>query len=154
MSGGISFGGVLPVMAIVSRGADKVIQVMAVAAADIGTVAGTYLGSSGPTTDINLAVPIEGPPGTDFSSVTSLGTATIAESSLTTLSLSVRRVTVAVSGSVVGGNYAVFPNASLAAGFGIVDAICTTAGQITFGILTPVLTLGGYSIVARVYKVL
>lgn len=154
MSGGISFGGAVPVMAVVARGADKVIQVMAVAAVDIGTVAGTYLGPSGPTTDINQASPIEGPPGTDFSSVTSLGNATISETGLTTLSLTVRRKTVAVTGAVVGGNYAVFPNASLDAGFGIVDAICTTAGQITFGILTPVLTLGGYSIVARVYKVL
>ena len=148
------YSAVVPVMAVVSRGADKVIQVISMAAVDVGSVAGTYLGSSGPVTDINMATPIEGPPGQDFSSVTSLGTVTVTESAVTTLSLSVRRQTVAVSGAVVGGNYAVFPNASLAAGFGIVDAICTVAGQITFGILTPVLTLGGYSIGVRVYKVL
>lgn len=146
------YNAIVPVMAVVSRGADKVIQVMAIAGADVGTLAGTYLGSTGPVTDINLASPIEGADG--LTSVVSLGTATIAESTLTTLSLSVRRVTVAVTGAIVGGNYAVFPSASLAAGFGIVDAISTTAGQITFGILTPVLTLGGYSIGVRIYKVL
>lgn len=152
MSGGISFGGVVPVMAVISRGSDKIIQVVAVAAADIGALAGTYLGPLGPTTVMAEATPIEGADG--LTAVTSLGTATIAETAITTLSLSVRRKDVAVTGATVGGNYAVFPSASLGAGYGIVDAICTVAGTITFGILTPVLTVGSYSIGVRVYKVL
>lgn len=149
------YNGMVPVMAVVARGADKIIQVVAVAAADVGSVAGTYLGPSGPTTDINQASPIEGPPGADGAvSAVNLGNATIAENAITTLTLGVRRVTVALTGATVGGNYAVFPTGSLAAGFGIVDAICTTANQITFGILCPVLTIGSYSIGVRVVKVL
>lgn len=155
MSGSTMFGGAVPVMAVVSRGADKIIQVVAVAAADIGTVAGTYLGPTGPTTVMNDATPIEGPPGDPGAvSAVNLGTATIAENSITTLTLGVRRVNVALTGATVNGNYAVFPSNSLPAGFGIVDAICTTANQITFGILCPVLTIGSYSIPVRVVKVL
>lgn len=155
MSGGSSYFGIVPVMAVVSRGADKVIQVMSIAAADVGSVAGTYLGPSGPTTDIMQATPIEGPPGADGAvSAVNLGNATIAENNITTLSLGVRRVTVAVTGAPVGGNFAVFPTGALGAGYGIVDAICTTANQITFGILVPVLTIGSYSIGVRVIKVL
>lgn len=86
--------------------------------------------------------------------VTSLSTATIAESALTTLSLGVRRVTVSVTGATIGSNYLAFPTSALSTGYGIVDAICTTAGQITFGILVPVLTLGSYSISVRVLKLL
>lgn len=149
------YSAVVPVMAVVSRGADKVIQVMSMAAVDVGSVAGTYLGSSGPVTDINMATPIEGPPGADGAvTAVSMGTATIAESNITTLSLGVRRVNVAVTGATVGSNFAVFPTGSLGAGYGIVDAICTVAGTITFGILVPVLTIGSYSIGVRVIKVL
>lgn len=158
MSGGVTsslYNGLVPVMAVVSRGADKIIQVMAVAAADVGSVAGTYLGPSGPTTDINQATPIEGPAGADGAvSAVNLGNATIAENNITTLSLGVRRVNVAVAGATVGGNFAVFPTGALGAGYGIVDAICTVAGTITFGILVPVLTIGSYSIGVRVVKVL
>lgn len=84
---------------------------------------------------------------------TSLGTVTIAESSLTTLALGVRRVTVPVTGSVIGANYLAFPTAALPAGYGIVDAICTTNGSIVFGLLVPILTIGSYSIPVRVVKV-
>jgi len=152
MSGGTIFGGVVPVMAVVSRGADKIIQVVGIAAADIGSVAGTYLGPSGPTTVMADATPIEGPPG-DVTAV-SMGTATIAENNITTLALGVRRVNVAISGATVGSNFAVFPTGALGAGYGIVDAICTVAGTITFGILVPVLTIGSYSIGVRIIKVL
>jgi hypothetical protein len=82
-----------------------------------------------------------------------LGTVNIAESGLTLLALSVRRVTVAVTGAVVGGNYAVFPVNAVPAGFGIVDAVCTTAGQVTFGMLVPLIT-GSYSIPVRVVRLL
>lgn len=83
---------------------------------------------------------------------TLVGTATIAESGLTLLALSVRRVTVSVPGAVTGGNYAVFPVNALPAGFGIVDAICTTNGQIVFGMLVPIIT-GSYSIPVRVVRI-
>jgi hypothetical protein len=82
-----------------------------------------------------------------------LGTVNIAESGLTLLALSVRRVNIAVAGAVVGGNYAVFPVNAVPAGFGIVDAVCTTAGTITFGMLVPIIT-GSYSIPVRVVRVL
>lgn len=82
-----------------------------------------------------------------------LGTVSIAESGLTLLALSVRRVTVAVAGAVVGGNYGVFPVNAVPAGFGIVDAVCTTNGQITFGMLVPLIT-GAYTIPVRVVRVL
>lgn len=82
-----------------------------------------------------------------------LGTATIAETGLTLLALSVRRVNVNVAGAVVGGNYAVFPVNAVPAGFGIVDAVCTTAGVITFGMIVPIIT-GNYSIPVRVVRLL
>lgn len=83
---------------------------------------------------------------------TLLGTATIAETSLVTLSLGVRRVTVAVAGAVTTGNYLAFPTAALPAGYGLVDAVCTTNGQVTFGVLVPILT-GSYSIPVRVVRI-
>jgi len=81
-----------------------------------------------------------------------LGTVNIAETGLTLLALSVRRVTINVTGAVVGGNYNVYPVNAVPAGFGIVDAVCTTAGQITFGMLVPLIT-GNYSIPVRVVRV-
>ena len=83
---------------------------------------------------------------------TLLGTVTIAESGLTLLALSVRRVTVSAPAAVVGANYAVFPVNAVPAGFGIVDAICTTNGQIVFGMLVPLIT-GSYSIPVRVVRI-
>lgn len=82
-----------------------------------------------------------------------LGTVNIAETGLTLLALSVRRVMVAVTGAVTGGNYSVFPVGAIPAGFGIVDAVCTTNGQITFGMLVPLIT-GNYSIPVRVVRLL
>ncbi len=86
------------------------------------------------------------------STATLLGTVNIAETGLTLLALSVRRVTVAVAGAAIGGNYAVFPVNAVPAGFGIVDAVCTTAGQITFGMIVPIIT-GSYSIPVRVVRI-
>lgn len=83
---------------------------------------------------------------------TLIGTAIIAENGLVLLALAVRRVNVAVAGVVTGGNYAIFPVNALPAGFGIVDAICTTNGIISFGMIVPVIT-GNYSIPVRVVKV-
>lgn len=82
-----------------------------------------------------------------------LGTVNIAETGLVLLALSVRRVVISVPGAVVGGNYGIFPVNAVPAGFGIVDAVCTTAGQITFGMLVPVIT-GNYSIPVRVVRLL
>lgn len=91
---------------------------------------------------------------TGASGATLLATVTLTESSLITLALGIRRVTVAVAGATVGGNYLPFPVNALPAGYGLVDAICATAGQITFGILVPVISvLGSYSIPVRVVRI-
>lgn len=82
-----------------------------------------------------------------------LSTVTIAETSITTLTLGVRRVTVSVTGAVTTGNYLPFAVSSLTAGYALVDAICTTNGQITFGILVPILTIGSYSFSVRAIQV-
>jgi len=83
----------------------------------------------------------------------SLGQVSIAETGLTLLALSVRRVNVAVTGAVTGGNYAVFPVNALPAGFGIVDCVCAVNGTISFGMLVPIIT-GNYSIPVRVVRLL
>lgn len=83
-----------------------------------------------------------------------VGTATIAESGLTTTVLSVRRVAVAVTGVVTTGNYLAFPVAATPAGYGIADAVCGADGTLTFGVMVPVLTAGSYSIDVRVVRVL
>ena len=103
-------------------------------------------GSTGPT-GATGATGAAGAPGN-----TLIGTATIAESGLTLLALSVRRVNVSVAGVTTGKNYAVFPVNAVPAGFGIVDAICTTNGTMTFGMLVPLIT-GAYSIPVRVVQV-
>lgn len=83
---------------------------------------------------------------------TLVGTVTIAESGIT-VSLGVRRVTVALAGAVVGGNYLAFATAALTAGYSIQDCICTTAGQITVGLLVPALVAGSYSFSLRIVRV-
>lgn len=83
---------------------------------------------------------------------TLINTATVGETGLTLLALSVRRVNVSVTGVTTGKNYAVFPVNALPAGFGIVDAICTTNGTLTFGMIVPIIT-GSYSISVRVVQI-
>lgn len=154
---------VAPILGVQTSGLNKVLQVVGAALMDVGACAGQYIGPSGFVTDPSTAIAIQGATGsqgntgaqgaTGPSGAVSLGTATISESSLTTLALGVRRVTVAVTGVVTTGNYLAFPAAALTSGFGIVDAICTTNGQMTFGVLVPILTLGTYSISVRVYSI-
>jgi hypothetical protein len=151
MSGGISFGGAVPVMAVVTRGADKVIQVIAVAAVDIGTVAGTYLGPSGPTTDMAQASPIEGPPGTN--AITLIGTAAVAETATIAISAGVRAVTVNVPGVVVGGAYQVVATSAPPAGYALHDAFPSSANTLKVNVTAPLLAIGAsYSIPIKVYQ--
>lgn len=84
---------------------------------------------------------------------TVLGTATISENSITTLTVGLRRVLVSVSGAVVGGNYFPTPTSLPSSGFSVVDAICTSSGQISFGVLCPILTVGSYSIAVRIIQI-
>lgn len=82
-----------------------------------------------------------------------VGTVTLAETALITLALSVRRVTVALSGTVTAGSYVAIPVSAPPAGYSIQDCVCSTAGQITVGVLVPTISIAGsYSIPVRVYK--
>lgn len=83
-----------------------------------------------------------------------VGTVTLSESSLITLALAVRRVTVALTGTVTTGSYAAIPTAAPPSGYSIQDAYCSTAGQITVGILVPTLSVASsYSISVRIFRV-
>lgn len=91
---------------------------------------------------------IQGPSGSIL-----VGTATLAESGLVTLSLGVRRVTTALTGTVTTASYVAVPVSAPPAGYSVQDCVCSTAGQITVGLLVPVLTVAGsYSIPVRIYR--
>lgn len=78
---------------------------------------------------------------------------TIGETSLVTLALTVRRVTVALSGAVVGNSYVAAPVSAPPAGYSVQDCYCATAGQITVGIIVPPLAVASnYSIPLKIYK--
>lgn len=82
-----------------------------------------------------------------------VGTVTLAETALINLALTVRRVTVALSGTVTAGSYVATPVGSPPAGYSIQDCACATAGQITVGILVPVLSIASsYSIPVKIYR--
>jgi len=82
-----------------------------------------------------------------------VGTVTLAESALITLALGVRRVTVALAGTVTAGSYVAAPTAAPPAGYSIQDAYCSTAGQITVGIIVPALGVAtNYSIQVRIFR--
>ena len=82
-----------------------------------------------------------------------VGTVTLAESALITLALGVRRVTVALAGTVTAGSYVAAPTAAPPAGYSIQDAYCSTAGQITVGIIVPALGIAtNYSIQVRIFR--
>ena len=84
---------------------------------------------------------------------TLIGTATLAESGLVTLTLGVRRVTTALTGTVNTASYVAVPVSAPPAGYSVQDCVCSTAGQITVGLLVPVLTIAGsYSIPVRIYR--
>lgn len=72
---------------------------------------------------------------------------TVAESSLLTLALSVRKVTVTCSGIVAGDRVQVFPKTSIPAGYGIVSVVASATNTLEIQVLVPVLGVGSsYSI--------
>jgi len=82
-----------------------------------------------------------------------VGTVTLAESSLVTLALGVRRVTTALTGTVTAGSYVAIPVSAPPAGYSIQDAYCSTAGQITVGLIVPALGIASsYSIPVRIFR--
>jgi hypothetical protein len=88
---------------------------------------------------------------------TLLGTITIAESSLITLTAGVRRVTIATPGAwgvTTAQNLVVFPTAALPAGYAVHEVIATAANTIQIDLTVPVLSIAGsYSISARLVRV-
>lgn len=98
---------------------------------------------------------VKGDPGTAGANSTGLvGTVTLAESALLTLALGVRRLTATLAGTVVGGSYVASPVSAPPAGYSIQDAYCSTAGQITVGIIVPALGVAtSYSIPVKVYRI-
>ena len=93
----------------------------------------------------------QGPQGPSGSTL--IGTATLSESGLVTLALGVRRVTTALTGTVTTASYVAVPISAPPAGYSVQDCVCSTAGQITVGLLVPVLSIAGsYSIPVRIYR--
>lgn len=104
-------------------------------------------GPAGPT-GLTGAQGATGPSGS-----TLVGTVTLAESALITLALGVRRVTVALSGAVTAGSYVAIPVTAPPAGFSIQDAYCSTANQITVGLIVPALGIASnYAIQVRIWR--
>lgn len=90
----------------------------------------------------------QGPPGSVL-----VGQITLGETNILQTTLGVRRLTVALAGTTQGASYIAIPINALPVGFSVQDAVCSTAGQITVGVLVPVLqVLGSYSIPVRVYR--
>lgn len=139
---------IIPVMAVVSRGADKVIQVVSIAAADIGSVASAYLGPSGTTTDINQASIVSG---TD--AIVLVGTSTVGETATVAISAGVRPVTTTVAGVVVGGAYQVVATSAPPAGYALHDAFASATNTLKVNVTAPLLAIGAsYSIPIKVYR--
>jgi len=84
---------------------------------------------------------------------TLVGTVTLSESGLITLALGVRRVTTALVGTVTAASYVAVPVSAPPAGYSVQDCVCSTAGQITVGLLVPAISIAGsYSIPVRIYR--
>lgn len=110
-------------------------------------------GSVGPTgaTGATGATGSAGAAGTNATVL--VGTVTLAESSLITLALGVRRITATLAGTVTTGSYVAVPTAAPPAGYSIQDAYCSTAGQITVGLIVPALGVAtSYSIQVRIFR--
>lgn len=104
-------------------------------------------GAKGDTGDRGQRGP-DGPPGSVF-----LGQVTLAETSILNAQLGVRRVTATLAGTTTGQSYLAIPINALPVGFSVQDAVCSTNGQITVGVLVPVIQLlGSYSIPVRIYR--
>lgn len=84
-----------------------------------------------------------------------IGTVTVGETALVALTAGVRKVTVTAPGTVVGGNYLLFPTAATPAGYALgLDVVCVVAGQLQVSITAPLLALGAnYSIPCRLIKI-
>jgi hypothetical protein len=93
-----------------------------------------------------------------------VGTVVLSENAVVAISAGVRKVTVARSGTVVGGRYLFFPltctvnggasTPGTPAGYALHDCICLTAGQITISLTAPLLTLGSaYTITGDLVQV-
>lgn len=83
-----------------------------------------------------------------------VGTVTLAETGLVTLSLGVRRLTVSLAGTLTAGSYIAIPVAAPPTGYSVQDAYCSSANQITVGLIVPALGIASsYSISVRIYKV-
>lgn len=110
-------------------------------------------GATGPKGDVGAqgSQGIQGATGPSGSTL--VGTVTLAESGLVTLALAVRRVTTALVGTVTTASYVTVPVSAPPAGYSVQDCVCSTAGQITVGLLVPVLSIAGsYSIPVRIYR--
>lgn len=149
MSGGTMFpAGVVPVLGVQSRGSDKVVRVVTEAVANLGEMAGQYLGASGLTTDVNSATPING-----SSAVTFIGTGTVAETAVVAISAGVRQVTVPVAGVVTGEAYTVAASGSVPNGYALHDCYCSANGTLKVNVTAPLLAIGqNYSIPVKVFK--
>lgn len=90
----------------------------------------------------------------DAKQVTMAGNITITQNALVVIAAGVRKVDVPLAGGVVGANYLLFPAAATPAGYGLIDCVCVTAGQLQVTLIGPSLALGAsYSIPARVLRV-
>lgn len=117
-------------------------------------------GTTGPKGDTGSQGPIgqtgaTGSTGAAGTNATVLvGTVTLAETALITLALGVRRVTTALTGTVTTGSYVAVPTAAPPAGYSIQDAYCSTANQITVGLIVPALGVAtNYSIQVRIFRI-
>lgn len=102
---------------------------------------------------LNFGIPagVAGANGTNATVL--VGSVNVGETSIITLALAVRRVTVTLAGTVTTGSYVAIPTGSPPAGYSIQDCACITNGQLTVGVLVPVLSLlSSYSIPVRVYR--
>lgn len=111
-------------------------------------------GATGPKGDTGSTGPKGDTGATGPSGSTLVGTVTLAESGLVTVALGVRKLTVALAGTVTTGSYVAVPVSATPAGYSIQEAVCSTAGQITVSILVPVISLlGGYSIPVKIFRI-
>lgn len=113
-------------------------------------------GATGPAgaTGATGAIGPQGPVGaTGPAASTLLGTVNVGETAILNLNLQVRRVTLPLAGTVTTGTYVAVPVATPPTGYSIQEATCATNGQITVGVLVPVLQLvSSYSIPCRILR--
>lgn len=145
-----------------SNGTNSTISVGSTTTGAPGSSASVSNGGTPSAAVLNFTIPrgadgLNGSNGTNGTNGTNasvlVGTVTLAESALITLALGVRRVTVALAGTVTTGSYVAAPTAAPPSGYSIQDAYCSTAGQITVGIIVPALGIAtNYSIQVRIFR--